>query len=145
MAVGLRLGELLGLTWTDVDGQRSTVTVRRTLQRYGGEFHLDEPKTRRSTRIIPLPAALTSLLAGHRERQQLRSVSTVVRSSVRPSPRVAVNLAVSRAGPLFRKRTPCLQGRHPVRSYKRPGRSPSRWEGAAMIIKVIAGGGGSDT
>jgi len=31
--LGLRLGEALGLKWTDIDWQRSTLAVRRTLQR----------------------------------------------------------------------------------------------------------------
>ena len=68
---GLRLGELLGLRWEDVDLERGTVTVRRTLQRLPGEgIAYREPKTARSQRTMPLgPTALETLR--HLRRRQL--------------------------------------------------------------------------
>ena len=49
MAMGLRLGEALGLAWDDVDFDRGTLTVRRALQRITGRgLQLVEPKSRRS-------------------------------------------------------------------------------------------------
>jgi integrase len=69
LGLGLRQGELLGVTWDDVDLEVGTLAVRRTLQRYGGAYHLDEPKTERSRRTIPLPAGLTGVLRAHRARQ----------------------------------------------------------------------------
>ena len=69
LGVGLRQSEALGLRWDDVDLSVGTVAVRRVLQRYGGAFHLDEPKTDRSRRTVPLPAPLVAALGDHRARQ----------------------------------------------------------------------------
>ena len=66
LATGLRLGELLGLMWEDIDFQRNMLYVRRTLNRlkipalpdhYTGpktEIVFQEPKTDHSIRSIPL-------------------------------------------------------------------------------------------
>ena len=56
MATGMRQGEILGLTWEGVDLGAGSVTVRRAIKRYDGEYHLDEPKTERSRRTLALPA-----------------------------------------------------------------------------------------
>jgi integrase len=65
---GLRLGELLGLSWPDVvDG---TLTVRRSLARSaGGGWELAQPKSARSRRTIPLPAIARDALDRQRVRQ----------------------------------------------------------------------------
>jgi len=53
---GLRQGELLGLTWADVDMLGATVTVRHSMSRdWSGGYSLSEPKTTRSRRTIHLP------------------------------------------------------------------------------------------
>lgn len=69
LAVGLRQGEALGLRWEDIDLDAGTLTVRKTLQRIGGEFELVEPKTVRSRRTIALPSAAVDALRRHRTRQ----------------------------------------------------------------------------
>jgi len=69
LSLGLRQGEALGLQWQDVDLDAGTLQVRHTLQRYGGEYHLDDPKTDRSRRTISLPLALVDTLRQHRVRQ----------------------------------------------------------------------------
>lgn len=45
LATGLRQGELLGLTWDDVDLDRGWLSVRRQLQRINGEYTLSMPKS----------------------------------------------------------------------------------------------------
>ena len=70
MALGLRQGELLGLTWEDIDLEVGTLRVRRGLKRYDGAYHLDDPKTERSRRVLSLPAPLVPALRAHRDRQQ---------------------------------------------------------------------------
>ena len=75
MTLGLRQSEVLGLTWGDVDLEGGTLSVRRSLQRYGGEYHLDEVKTVRSRRTLTLPDQLIEVLRAHRDRQSFEARS----------------------------------------------------------------------
>lgn len=63
---GIRIGELLALTWDDIDFHRRFLYIRHTLITIKkGEKTitiLDEPKTKKSKRIIPLPSTLISYL-----------------------------------------------------------------------------------
>lgn len=57
---GLRLGELLALTWKDIDFTASTLTVDKTSAFYKGTdgkytIHISRPKTESSVRVIPVP------------------------------------------------------------------------------------------
>jgi integrase len=70
---GIRIGELCGLMWSDIDFDRNCMHVRRTLQRiknFGeGENKTVltdlSPKSDSSVREIPLPAFLVELLRKH--------------------------------------------------------------------------------
>ena len=67
---GLRLGELLGLAWSDLDMTAGTLTVRRSLARAaGGGWALAEPKSARSRRTIPLPETARAALDRRRIQQ----------------------------------------------------------------------------
>ena len=59
---GLRIGELLSLTWEDVDLKKAIITVSKSCQDAweNGKYvkRIDTPKTHSSTRIIPLPKQL---------------------------------------------------------------------------------------
>lgn len=66
---GLRIGELLGLTWDDVDLERGVIRVTKTVYREkdeNGVWRLfeDTPKTKASNRVIPLPRYITDMLSG---------------------------------------------------------------------------------
>jgi integrase len=70
VSTGLRLGELTGLSWDDVDLAAGTLTVRRSLARAaGGGWALAETKTDRSRRTIPLPSTAAEALRRQRDRQ----------------------------------------------------------------------------
>jgi integrase len=69
LALGLRQGEALGLSWEDVDLDTGTLCVNRNLQRIGGKLVLTEPKTRKSRRTLPLPPSLKKSLLQHKEQQ----------------------------------------------------------------------------
>lgn len=69
LAVGLRQGEALGLTWADVESETGTLTVNRQLQRVKGAWQLDEVKSETGRRQIPLPAAVVEALRAHKVRQ----------------------------------------------------------------------------
>jgi integrase len=69
LGLGLRQGEVLGLTWPDIDLDARTLSIRQTLQRYERAYHLDEPKTLRSRRTVALPPAIVEALKAHRIQQ----------------------------------------------------------------------------
>lgn len=70
VSTGLRLGELLGLGWADVDLEAGTITVRRSLAMAGdGGWTLAQPKSARSRRTIPLPGRANDALARQCDRQ----------------------------------------------------------------------------
>jgi integrase len=70
LAAGLRQGEILGLSWTDVDLAGATLTVRHALARVDGQLALVEPKSVTSRRIVALPVIVVDALRAHRTRQR---------------------------------------------------------------------------
>ena len=71
---GMRPGEALGLKWDDIDFDGRKVTVNRSLTRTkGGGWTLEEPKTPRSRRSIPLPQSVIADLKEH-EKQQIKKI-----------------------------------------------------------------------
>lgn len=60
VSTGMRVGELAGLTWEDIDWKENVINVRRTLvyQKYDDDekklFHFEDPKTDTSKRKIPI-------------------------------------------------------------------------------------------
>ncbi|MGA8017173.1 MAG: site-specific integrase [Candidatus Dormiibacterota bacterium] len=67
---GLRLGELRGLRWRDLDLDAGRLSVQQTLQKVpGGGVVARQPKTHRSRRSVSLPSALVDVLREHRRRQ----------------------------------------------------------------------------
>ena len=67
----MRPEEYLGLQWKDVELEKGTVTVQRTLvwRHKGGGWYFSEPKTARSRRTIPLPASIVQSVREHRRKQ----------------------------------------------------------------------------
>ena len=65
---GLRIGEVCGLKWSDMDFEKSILTVSRTVQRIrsentrGTRLLIDVPKSKSSKRSIPIPAFLAEML-----------------------------------------------------------------------------------
>jgi integrase len=68
---GARSGELLGLRWEDVDLEGGAIAIRRTLVGVGadGSPRLQEPKTARGRRVVPLGPRALAALRSHRARQ----------------------------------------------------------------------------
>lgn len=70
---GLRIGEVCGLKWSDIDFKNHTLTIRRTVQRImkkngsrSTELIVSSPKSKTSERTIPIPDFLYSLLAKYK-------------------------------------------------------------------------------
>lgn len=69
---GMRLGEICALKWTDIDWEKGTITIRRTVQRIAANnagdnvnktlLMIGTPKSRRSCRVIPVPEFILALL-----------------------------------------------------------------------------------
>ena len=71
---GLRVGEVCGLMWRDIDFEKSVLAVRRTVQRIrNGDrstcILADTPKSRASRRSIPIPKFLIKLLRDSRSNE----------------------------------------------------------------------------
>lgn len=72
---GLRIGELLALTWNDIDFTNKTLTVSKSCH-YGkvenGKFErrTDLPKTVTSRRIIPIPKQMLEILKRIKKRSE---------------------------------------------------------------------------
>lgn len=68
LTTGLRIGELCSLKWEDIDLEKSTLTVRHTVQRIsngsgkGTKLIVSSPKSSKSLREIPLPDFIIPLL-----------------------------------------------------------------------------------
>jgi integrase len=67
---GARQGELLALRWADLDLDRATISIRRTLiEVLAGEPTYGEPKSETSRRTLSLPPEAVAALRAHRDRQ----------------------------------------------------------------------------
>lgn len=73
---GLRKGEILALTWDDVDFDNNTVAVTKAAAVVGGKQIVKIPKTRNSYRLVSIPRSIT------RQLQQLRQEQTRYRLKV---------------------------------------------------------------
>jgi integrase len=62
----MRQGELLGLQWPDLDFDKGTVSVQRSLAQVQGQFILKEPKSKQSRRTIQLTHFALEPLQRHR-------------------------------------------------------------------------------
>ena len=51
---GLRIGEAIGLMWSDVDFENKRLNISRTAVKIGKEQTVQDPKTKRSKRVITL-------------------------------------------------------------------------------------------
>lgn len=69
LATGMRVNEILGLTWDDIDFKESMLSINRTLVFVNGKFALQTPKTLKSKRVIPMNSKLKTLLANHKRNQ----------------------------------------------------------------------------
>lgn len=66
---GLRLGEVMGLEWKDVDFAKRTIHVRQSIQRFDRTSHIVPTKTTESQRTIEVAKRVIETLRVHRKAQ----------------------------------------------------------------------------
>ncbi len=78
LGTGLRIGEILGLKWSDIDFKNNELHVNRNLQKValyeddkviGYEVVESTPKTKNSLRTIPVPQNIIKKLRTHKKEQ----------------------------------------------------------------------------
>ena len=65
---GMREGELLALTYNDFDFDKNTISVTKTYSRIKGQDIVTEPKTKKSRRIITMPAEVMDMVKEYRSK-----------------------------------------------------------------------------
>ncbi len=75
---GLRIGELLALTWDDIDFAKGLLFVSKTCHDGNDGINhvriIDSPKTVHSRRVIPLPKQILPLLKGVKKRSECKYI-----------------------------------------------------------------------
>lgn len=83
---GLRIGELLALTWDDIDFVNGLMKVDKEAYRYkqNGEWQtiIDKPKTKSSIRIIPLPKILLSKLKEIKKKSKYEHIISTNKNTI---------------------------------------------------------------
>lgn len=69
---GVRIGELCGLTWVDVDLNKKTLRINKSFSNKveKGKSHIFDPKTKNSFRVIDLDDNLVSMLKKYYEQEK---------------------------------------------------------------------------
>lgn len=70
ISTGLRVGELLALTWDCVDFENNKINVNKTLSRVDGEL-FNPTKTETSNRVIPVLEDIMKFLKSHKAQQNI--------------------------------------------------------------------------
>lgn len=64
---GFRRGELVALTWNDIDAKNKQISINKAIHKYSGGEMVKEPKTRGSIRDVVVPDVCFELLEKWRE------------------------------------------------------------------------------
>lgn len=67
LSTGMRMGELFGLQWSDIDLHTGALSVQRTAGELRGKIEIGEPKTAKGRRKIELPRMAVEALRKHRQ------------------------------------------------------------------------------
>ena len=66
---GCRLGELLGMSWKQVNFAQRTISITQSLSQAGGRWLIEDVKTRSSFRKIDIPDSMMQMLRQWKEEQ----------------------------------------------------------------------------
>ncbi|HWK79495.1 MAG TPA: site-specific integrase [Thermomicrobiales bacterium] len=79
LSLGLRVSELFGLQWADIDFDASVIHVRRQLQYIQRRWVMSSPKTASGVRDLPMRPALAAKLQAHKDAQDLEQLTAGAR------------------------------------------------------------------
>lgn len=69
---GLRRGEIVGLKWEDIDLEKKTLSVKRSIYKPHGEKAIEKPpKSKGSIRTIGIPQCLVNTLLAYKANQEM--------------------------------------------------------------------------
>jgi integrase len=91
LGTGMRRGELCGLQWGDIDLNKATLRVERSVEETKAGLRLKSPKTRRGRRSLTLPPETVTTLRAHRARQLERRLILGM-GNIKPSTVVVSNV-----------------------------------------------------
>jgi len=85
LATGLRIGEIVALTWNDIDFEKRQLTVNKTasytrdrgVQGLKYSVTIGSPKTKSSNRVVPLLPEIVERLKAHRKLQEVFVGNTI--------------------------------------------------------------------
>ena len=79
LGTGLRVGEVTGLRWEDIDLDKKTISVNHTLVYYnhkenGCYFNINTPKTKAGNRIIYMTTKVKEAFEQEKKNQELAGI-----------------------------------------------------------------------
>jgi integrase len=77
---GMRIGEVLGLHWEDIDFYNKQIHVQHTITLNEGEYVLGPVKTESSDRFIPISNSLIEELLNHKQHSEYTSDDLIFRT-----------------------------------------------------------------
>lgn len=66
--LGLRISEILGLTWNNIDFNNNSITIEKITVRNNGKVFLKDPKTESSSRTISAPIEIINMLKDYKKK-----------------------------------------------------------------------------
>ena len=72
VSTGLRIGELTGLQWKDLNFDTCRLNIERQASRVDGKLFISEPKTKASIRTVILPKYVVEVLKSYKENSKSR-------------------------------------------------------------------------
>lgn len=74
LQTGIRVGELVGLKWHDIDFDNRILHISRTTNQISGEWVTGTPKSKSGTRDIPLTKEAVKILNAVKERKRMNNI-----------------------------------------------------------------------
>ncbi len=78
--LGLRISEILGLTWDNIDFTNHTITVDKITSRKDSKVILKEPKNDSSSRTISAPKEIIQLLKNYKKEQIEKKLKSIIKN-----------------------------------------------------------------